>query len=193
MSARRAPGIPLVAGIVALALAASAVALEYRAGTAARERAAELRALRVELQRVERARASLEREPDRARVLEASPDEVRVAILEAVESLAGSHRVALRGHALRPVTADPYAVGTEADIATGAHVLRLSLELEAVHAVRLIEALTVLADASPGRPVDLVGCRVDRAPVGAEGATDAGERAEPLLASCALDWHWWPS
>ena len=204
MSARPGPGALAAVAVLGFALAGAATAFERRMETRAHEREATLRAARVELQRVERARVRLESAPDRGSALAASPDEVRVAILEAVETLSRSSRVALLGHALRPMVPDPHGAGIGGAVSDGdgsggardgsdAHVLRLTLELEAVHAVRLLDALAGLADALPGRPVDVAGCRVERVPGRASASAAADGEAGPLVASCALDWHWWPA
>ena len=178
-----------------LALSAAAVAVERGLVRAATARAESVRALRIELQRATLARVRLERDGDALDVLGTGLDDTRIAILEAVDALARSSRVVVLGHALREAADDPYAE-PESGSSEEVRVLRLTLELEAPHAVRLVEALDALGDALPGRPMDVTGCRVDRTGTGrgADGGdVDAGVGAGSLVASCALDWYWWPS
>ena len=186
----------IAAALCCLALSAAAVAVERGLVGAAAARDEAVRALRIELQGATLARVRLERGGDALDVLGVGLDDTRIAILEAVDALARSSRVVVLGRALREAVDDPYAEpgnGPSGDV----RVLRLTLELEAPHAVRLVEALDALGDALPGRPMDVTGCRVDRTSTGAgtggaDGA-DADDPAGSLVASCALDWYWWPS
>lgn len=172
---------------IALTLSAASVAMERRLVLNAAMRDEARRELRVELQRTTLGRVRLETGGDALATLGTTLDDTRIGILEAVDALARSSRVSVLGHALRTVGSDPYASPSR-DL----QVLRLSLELEAAHGVRLVEALAGLERAVPGRPVDVAGCRVDRS---GENGVRAGARGEAgsLVASCALDWYWWPS
>ena len=180
MGARLRPAW-LAATLAGLAISAGALHVGHRLEAREADRAAALRELRATLQRATHARVRLERDGDRARWLEVDIDDVRLAILGAVESLAHGARVGLLGHALREPGREARDDAPPGDDPGDLRTLRLVVELEAVHALRLTEALDALAGALPGRPVDIAGCRIERA------------GAASLVASCALDWYWWPT
>lgn len=166
-------------GIAALAGVSVTAVVAWRADGIAEK----LRTLRIDVQRAAGVQTSLERGQDRLAALGMPLDALQLAIVEASDRI--EHEPGVRSMARRLGRLAQTVPGPLGASAGSALLLRLELDVEVAHAGVLIEVINELRMAAPGRPIDVVGCRVERLSIGKDGPS-------PLRASCALDWPWWP-
>ncbi len=180
--------VPLSAVALGMVVMVSSLVVGQRGIAAAEREASRVREVRAELHSLQRARARLTAAAH-VPAPDASLDPVRIAILDAVRELGAGGRVGVLRHRL--LDGDDERGGeAEGDL----RIVRLAIELRAAHAVRLVRALDALRAAAPAWPVEVAGCRVDRAVAGSERSDDPGaEEDHALVAACALDWFWWPA